>query len=195
MQDGGIAADDERQTTETFDAMCNSYGKLLVEIFGTALRSTHRGERMWKGKHQAGHYPYWTKLTRIWWPSGDFPEYNRVASVRRTEAWEEIDNHFWIKLYTSHRICAAWWYRFSAQQQLKNISTHVCKVNHSMSIPWSARWGQINIVKQIYRYAVLQSRFERGKIHFPHQHKQLIIFSLSSVALIKKKTVSWKSAP
>lgn len=38
LQDGGVAADDERQTAETFDAMSDSHWKLLVEVFGTALR-------------------------------------------------------------------------------------------------------------------------------------------------------------
>lgn len=30
-------------------------------------------------------------FTKMWCPSGDFPEYSRVASVSRTEAWGHIN--------------------------------------------------------------------------------------------------------
>lgn len=39
LQDGGVAAHDEGQTAETFDAVSDSHWKLLVEVFATALRS------------------------------------------------------------------------------------------------------------------------------------------------------------
>lgn len=47
LQDGGVAAHDERQAAEAFDAVGDPHRKLLVEVFATALRSadTEEGER------------------------------------------------------------------------------------------------------------------------------------------------------
>lgn len=37
LQNRGVAANNEGQTTETLDAMSDSYRQLLVEVLGTAL--------------------------------------------------------------------------------------------------------------------------------------------------------------
>lgn len=54
------------------------------------ISQTHKVREEWE---PVGTHADWIPFTRTWWPSGDFPEYNRVASVRRTEAWGEIDNY------------------------------------------------------------------------------------------------------
>lgn len=42
LQDGGVAPDDEGQTSEALDAMSDSHRKLLVKVLGTALHThTH----------------------------------------------------------------------------------------------------------------------------------------------------------
>lgn len=39
LEDGGVAPNDEGQTAETLDTMGDSHWQLLVQVFGTALRS------------------------------------------------------------------------------------------------------------------------------------------------------------
>lgn len=93
LQNGRVATNDEGQAAKTLDAVSDSYRQLFVKVFGTALESEMidvRVDRQKKQKNIASALGSSDRVavifTRMWCPSGDFPEYNKVAKVRRTEA-------------------------------------------------------------------------------------------------------------
>lgn len=112
LQDGGVAADDERQTAETFDAMSDPHWKLLVEVFGTALRSAQHGrareecERASQHKadgcdHSGIHLPGCGGHREICqntagWPGSDAPRPEEHLTLKKApiQICEPIKNRF-----------------------------------------------------------------------------------------------------
>lgn len=133
LQDGGIAANDERQTAETFDAMCNSYWKLLVQVFATALRSA---------KHIRVREDCQSVNTQLMALDNTYQNMVAIRRFPRIQQGGQCQTHRglgrnrqFLTEIKSHLICRALWNRFFAQQ-LKNIKTRpqICMIINLLPI-------------------------------------------------------------